>query len=206
MAKSKLKLQQGLAKFQSQKTISDRNKKAEINTQPYLKKKPKTLDRYDPARLDQGKSNLKEKLNQLSEAKLKGYNKERLKHSKVLYEASDKILLLGEGNFSFSSALCKMFGNGSNVWATSYDSEDVLKQKYSDDCVNHIEFVKGCGGKVFYGIDGTKLEKHRKTFLLAHNNEVKEQEGFVQNSFGSNFRNTNEIFFDKIVINFSSLR
>ncbi|KAJ9077161.1 hypothetical protein DSO57_1019320 [Entomophthora muscae] len=119
----------------------------------------------------------------------------------------EKVLLLYlafklAGNFSFSSALCKMFGNGSNVWATSYDSEDVLKQKYSDDCANHIEFVKGCGGKVFYGIDGTKLEKHRKTFLLAHNNEAKEQEGFVQNSFGSNFRNTNEIFFDKIVINF----
>lgn len=95
-----------------------------------------------------------------------------------------------------------MFGNGSNVWATSYDSEEVLKQKYGDDCINHTEFIKGCGGKVFYGVDGTKLEKHRKTFLLALNDEVKEQENFVAGSNNSSFRNTKEIFFDKIVINF----
>lgn len=39
------------------------------------------------------------------------------------YSSRHKILLVGEGDFSFAASLARAFGNASNIVATSLDSE-----------------------------------------------------------------------------------
>jgi len=44
--------------------------------------------------------------------------------STIPYKSSNRILLIGEGNFSFARALIRHFdGNASSIVATSYDTE-----------------------------------------------------------------------------------
>ena len=48
------------------------------------------------------------------------------------YHEGQRILLVGEGNFSFARALARLFsGNGENVTATSYDSREMAAAKYN---------------------------------------------------------------------------
>ncbi|KAH9312856.1 hypothetical protein KI387_027891, partial [Taxus chinensis] len=50
----------------------------------------------------------------------------RLEH----YSSLDRILLVGEGNFSFSSALASTFGCAHNIVATSLDSKEKVLRVY----------------------------------------------------------------------------
>lgn len=45
----------------------------------------------------------------------------RIKH----YSSNHKILLVGEGDFSFSKCLANAFGSASNITATSLDSQGI---------------------------------------------------------------------------------
>ncbi|KAI3889227.1 hypothetical protein MKX03_006459 [Papaver bracteatum] len=47
------------------------------------------------------------------------------------YNRSQRILLVGEGDFSFSACLANAFGSATNMVATSLDSEETLLEKYS---------------------------------------------------------------------------
>ncbi|XP_012849416.1 PREDICTED: uncharacterized protein At4g26485-like [Erythranthe guttata] len=49
-------------------------------------------------------------------------SKKRMKHYN--YSSSHRILLVGEGDFSFSACLAVAFGSASNMIATSLDSQD----------------------------------------------------------------------------------
>lgn len=42
------------------------------------------------------------------------------------YSSSQEILLVGEGDFSFSACLARAFGHASNMVATSLDSQGTL--------------------------------------------------------------------------------
>ncbi|CAN6915010.1 unnamed protein product [Brassica oleracea] len=52
------------------------------------------------------------------------------------YSSKHKILLVGEGDFSFSLCPASAFGSATNITATSLDSEDELSKKYMDAMVN----------------------------------------------------------------------
>ncbi|KAE8098909.1 hypothetical protein FH972_016937 [Carpinus fangiana] len=52
------------------------------------------------------------------------------------YSSSHKILLVGEGDFSFAACLAKQFGTAENMIATSFDSKEVLMSKYSNAMSN----------------------------------------------------------------------
>jgi len=69
--------------------------------------------------------------------------------------ASHKILLIGEGDFSYALGLALSLG-GSNILATSYDSLRELNKKYAD-CKSILNRLKTTGAQVLHGIDGTKL-------------------------------------------------
>ncbi|KAL1556133.1 25S rRNA (uracil(2634)-N(3))-methyltransferase [Salvia divinorum] len=79
----------------------------------------------------------------------------RIKH----YSSLHKILLLGEGDFSFSACLALSLGSASNIIATSLDSEAFLKEHYGN-AMSNIDELRMRGGAVMHGIDATKMAKH----------------------------------------------
>ncbi|KAI9786865.1 MAG: hypothetical protein M1839_005096 [Geoglossum umbratile] len=72
------------------------------------------------------------------------------------FDPSDKILLIGEGDFSFSRSLTE-YHNCVDLTATSLDSADALFAKYPQ-ARHNTEFLAGEAGQtVLYGIDATRL-------------------------------------------------
>ncbi|KAJ8637161.1 hypothetical protein MRB53_011428 [Persea americana] len=78
-----------------------------------------------------------------------------LKH----YFSLHQILLVGEGDFSFSLCLAKAFGSASNLVTTSLDNYDVVTKKYSQAKSNIQNLVK-LGATVLHGVDATKMKLH----------------------------------------------
>ncbi|XP_019183120.1 PREDICTED: uncharacterized protein LOC109178068 [Ipomoea nil] len=87
---------------------------------------------------------------------LAGLQQERwIKH----YSNRHKILLVGEGDFSFSASLAVAFGFASNVTATSLDSEEFLTFHYCKAFI-HLKELKNRGCKVIHGVDATSMAYH----------------------------------------------
>ncbi|KAG1757026.1 hypothetical protein EDB19DRAFT_1890883 [Suillus lakei] len=80
------------------------------------------------------------------------------------FTPTDKILLIGEGNFSFAHALVidrplsLEHLPPSNITATSYDSEEECYDKYPD-ARSMVDVLRERGAEVLFGVDGTRLEK-----------------------------------------------
>uniref|UniRef100_A0A7S1F3I5 25S rRNA (uridine-N(3))-methyltransferase BMT5-like domain-containing protein n=1 Tax=Noctiluca scintillans TaxID=2966 RepID=A0A7S1F3I5_NOCSC len=75
-----------------------------------------------------------------------------------LYQAGESILLVGEGNFSFASALCKHLKTGDGVCATAHDNEATVQRKYADS-KTHRECVEKLGGVTLVGVDATRIHE-----------------------------------------------
>ncbi|CAI8594934.1 unnamed protein product [Vicia faba] len=75
------------------------------------------------------------------------------------YCSSDKILLVGEGDFSFSLSLARAFGSAVNMVATSLDSRESLVLKYGSASSNLSELeVLGC--TIFHNVDVKNMCQH----------------------------------------------
>lgn len=76
--------------------------------------------------------------------------------STQLYAADDTVLVLGDGDFSFSRGLVKHRSTGQGVIATSFDSESQVRRKYpnAQEC---IAAVRSAHGLVLHDVDATKL-------------------------------------------------
>ncbi|OWY96529.1 hypothetical protein PHMEG_00033181 [Phytophthora megakarya] len=68
-----------------------------------------------------------------------------------------RILVVGDGDFSFSLALAVFLG-GTNLAATCYDSKLDLKAKYSNALLN-CDALETAGAQVHFDVDATHLEK-----------------------------------------------
>ena len=79
----------------------------------------------------------------------------------VKYDQNQRILLLGEANFSFAAALCKGFGNGncSNLMATSLEPDDRLFSIFGQGVRQNLARVKKAGAVVEHGIDALHLTR-----------------------------------------------
>ena len=83
----------------------------------------------------------------------------------VPFKPTDRILLIGEGNFSFARALIVDPPSSlehlvpTNVTATSYDSEETCFSKYPD-AEDIVSTLRQRGAEVLFGIDATKLQRH----------------------------------------------
>ncbi|KAJ6332733.1 hypothetical protein OIU77_008730 [Salix suchowensis] len=88
-------------------------------------------------------------------------NKEVKKEVKWMkhYSSCQKILLVGEGDFSFSACLGKAFGSAVNMVATSLYSKETTMLKYSKSAKNLIE-LKDLGCTIIYQVDAHNLRKH----------------------------------------------
>lgn len=84
------------------------------------------------------------------------------KQHRALYANSDRILLVGEGNFSFALALCRNLESGSGVFATAFDGEALCKKKYPDLEEIREEIDSKFNGTTLFGVDATRLHKVRE--------------------------------------------
>ncbi|KDR85524.1 hypothetical protein GALMADRAFT_52068 [Galerina marginata CBS 339.88] len=85
----------------------------------------------------------------------------------IPFAASHKILLVGEGNFSFARSLIQDAPDAlqslpsSNITATAYDTEEQCYSKYPE-AEGIVSFLRCKDVEVHFGVDGTRLEKHSK--------------------------------------------
>ncbi|XP_023645889.1 heavy metal-associated isoprenylated plant protein 41 isoform X1 [Capsella rubella] len=96
-------------------------------------------------------------MRELSEVK-RGWDDEEevwVKH----YSSNHQILLVGEGDFSFSRSLATLFGSASNICASSLDSYDNVVRKYKKARSN-LETLKRLGAFLLHGVDATTLQYH----------------------------------------------
>ncbi|CAL5202420.1 unnamed protein product [Lathyrus oleraceus] len=78
-----------------------------------------------------------------------------LKH----YCNDHQILLVGEGDFSFSLCLAKAFASATNIVASSLDTYDDVIKKYKN-AKSNLDELKKLGAYVLHGIDATKMKSH----------------------------------------------
>ncbi|KAK4050400.1 hypothetical protein OIV83_003470 [Microbotryomycetes sp. JL201] len=86
------------------------------------------------------------------------------------FALGERILLVGEGNFSFAHSLLLQkpaIVSPHLLYATAYDSLTEAQQKYPD-VLEHVRALKEAGATVLFGVDATKLEKIK---------EIKEHKG-----------------------------
>ncbi|XP_065864504.1 heavy metal-associated isoprenylated plant protein 41-like [Euphorbia lathyris] len=73
------------------------------------------------------------------------------------YSSNQRILLVGEGDFSFSACLALYFGSASNITATSLDTYDIVVGKYKKAKWN-LEMLFKLGAWILHGVDATKMK------------------------------------------------
>ncbi|KAI4989895.1 hypothetical protein ZWY2020_038258 [Hordeum vulgare] len=78
-----------------------------------------------------------------------------LKH----YSSAQSILVVGDGDFSFSLALATTFGSGKNLVATSLDSYGYLTTWYSSAGSN-VASLKSMGATVLHDVDVREMKSH----------------------------------------------
>ncbi|KAK6149454.1 hypothetical protein DH2020_016979 [Rehmannia glutinosa] len=75
------------------------------------------------------------------------------------YSNCQRILVVGDGDFSFSTCLAKAFDEAPKMVATSLDSKDFLVKNYENALPNVEELgIRKC--KVMHEIDATKMSNH----------------------------------------------
>jgi 25S rRNA (uracil2634-N3)-methyltransferase len=86
----------------------------------------------------------------------------------IPFEPEDRILLVGEGDFSFAKSIVEHHGCY-DVTASCLDSKDELFEKYKPQAEEHVQYLEDKGQTILYNIDATKLDSIkalRKTNLF----------------------------------------
>ena len=87
----------------------------------------------------------------------------RQKKRKVVvkrYESGQSILILGDGDFSFSEGLGVHCGESwSHICATSLDSRRTVIQKYGQEAKRRLEMLESRGARLRFGIDATDIRR-----------------------------------------------
>lgn len=84
----------------------------------------------------------------------------------IPFQSTDTILLIGEGNFSFTHALIVNPPPAGglehlpprNVTATAYDTEEECYEKYPD-AEEIVKTLRERGVEIYFGVDATRLER-----------------------------------------------
>jgi 25S rRNA (uracil2634-N3)-methyltransferase len=77
----------------------------------------------------------------------------------VPYRREQRVLLLGEGNFSFAAALARMFGVAENLVCTAYDSREAAAAKYPQ-LEENLAALAEAAAPAHFGIDARELHQH----------------------------------------------
>ncbi|KAM7265169.1 hypothetical protein ACFE04_002852 [Oxalis oulophora] len=75
------------------------------------------------------------------------------------YSSKQRILLIGDGDFSFSLCLARAFGSARNMVSTSLESQENIESKYGNGMENVRELEeRGC--LVLFGVDAKQMSQH----------------------------------------------
>ncbi|KAI8553068.1 hypothetical protein RHMOL_Rhmol06G0316300 [Rhododendron molle] len=74
------------------------------------------------------------------------------------YSSNQKILLVGEGDFSFATCLATAFGSAENMVATSLDSKELLMIKHRTASAN-LERLEGLGCTILHEVDAKTMSR-----------------------------------------------
>ncbi|TKY47074.1 hypothetical protein E2542_SST29129 [Spatholobus suberectus] len=75
------------------------------------------------------------------------------------YSSDHQILLVGEGDFSFSLSLAKSFGSAANIVSSSLNSYDDVIKMYKH-AKSNLDDLHKLGACLLHGVDATKMELH----------------------------------------------
>ncbi|CAK7345921.1 unnamed protein product [Dovyalis caffra] len=75
------------------------------------------------------------------------------------YSSKHQMLLVGEGDFSFSWCLARSFGSAYKIVASSLDSYDVVIQKYKK-AKSNLEDLEKLGACILHGVDVKRMKHH----------------------------------------------
>jgi len=100
------------------------------------------------------------------------------KHNFGLYDKTDRILLVDEGNFTFARALCQTLGEAPGLLATATESQAELESLHPEAAERRQELEKKFGATTLVGVDPTRLHKvtefkhsfHKIVWLFPHIN------------------------------------
>ncbi|XP_062086779.1 heavy metal-associated isoprenylated plant protein 41-like [Humulus lupulus] len=88
-----------------------------------------------------------------------GFEEEEEEEEKWIqyYSSNHQILIVGDGDFSFSSSLATSFSSAFNIVATSLDSYDVVVKKYKK-ARSHLEHLTNLGASCLHGVNATMMK------------------------------------------------
>lgn len=125
---------------------------------------PPSTQRCDLAMAKHKKRKLQNAQNKTSKPSAKAKPQKPSKAPKleptIPFAAEDHILLVGEGDFSFSKSIVEHHGC-CDVTATCLDSQAALFEKYKPQAEEHVKYLEDEGQMVLYGVDATKLDKNK---------------------------------------------
>ena len=82
-----------------------------------------------------------------------------------LHKSSEVLLIVGDGNFSFSRSVATQLKNGHNVIASTWEREEDLIKSYANAERNIISLVAR-GANVEYQVDATNMHKNRRLLSI----------------------------------------
>ncbi|WJX64782.1 25S rRNA (uracil(2634)-N(3))-methyltransferase [Trifolium repens] len=112
------------------------------------------------------------------------------------YSNHHKILLVGEGDFSFALSLANAFGSASNMVATSRDSKGSLIMKYSR-AFAILKELETLGCSIVHEVDAHSVHKHP---MLQNKFFDRIVYNFPHAGFGLAENNSNQIWLHKEVV------
>nr|GMC53664.1 heavy metal-associated isoprenylated plant protein 41-like [Ipomoea batatas] len=75
------------------------------------------------------------------------------------YSSLHQILVVGDGDFSFSLCLANSFGSAFNILASSLDSYDMVTKKYKN-AKSNLEKLRQLGATILHKVDAIKMKLH----------------------------------------------
>ena len=101
------------------------------------------------------------KANKPAKSKSKSTPSKKKPEATIPFQAEDRILLVGEGDFSFAKSIVEQHGC-CDVTATCFDSQPELFEKYKPQAEEHVRYLEEEGQTVLYSVNAVKLDQNKQ--------------------------------------------